>query len=382
MNIRKFTALLLIVAVSASLLTGCKKEEETSETTTEPVVTDTTETTETSETTTETSVEITYTADDLRKAGVNELNSVPILMYHRVYNMKNSETKYTGGNVDKDGYNRTSEAFEKDLRSYYEQGYRMMRLDDYVDGKIDVAFGYTPLILTFDDGINDVVLEGWNDDGSPKFEEGCAIAVLEKIKAEFPDYNVTATFFLNCGLFNNKKEDDVKVIKWLVDNGYDIGNHTYDHKTLGKCDAAEIEKQIGSMYKLLDEIIPGRYVNIVALPYGSPETFPADKPQYEKIFAGTYEGFSYTTKSSLLCSWTRCYSPFVRDFDVRRLRRIRGYDNNGKDWDIEMNFKQLNDGRRYISDGNPNTIVFPSSDNTKGDWLKNTYGLQVITYDK
>jgi peptidoglycan/xylan/chitin deacetylase (PgdA/CDA1 family) len=171
-------------------------------------------------------------------------------------------------------------------------------------------------------------------------------------------------------------------MKWLVDNGYDIGNHTYDHKTLGQCDAAEIEKQIGSMYKLLDEIIPGRYVNIVALPYGSPETFPADKPQYEKIFAGTYEGFSYTTKSLLLCSWTRCYSPFVRDFDVRRLRRIRGYDNNGKDWDIEMNFKQLNDGRRYISDGNPNTIVFPSSDNSKGDWLKNTFGLQVITYDK
>ena len=73
---------------------------------TEPVVTETSETTaETSETTTESSVEITYTAEDLRKAGVNELNSVPILMYHRIYNMKNSETKYTGGNVDKDGYN-------------------------------------------------------------------------------------------------------------------------------------------------------------------------------------------------------------------------------------------------------------------------------------
>ena len=183
MNIRKFTALILTAAVTASLLAGCKKGAETSEESTEPVVTETSETTaETSETTTETSVEITYTADDLRKAGVNELNSVPILMYHRIYNMKNSETKYTGGNVDKDGYNRTSEAFENDLRSFYEQGYRMMRLDDFVDGNIDVAFGYSPLILTFDDGINDVVLEGWNADGSPKFEAGCAIDVLEKIK--------------------------------------------------------------------------------------------------------------------------------------------------------------------------------------------------------
>ena len=190
MNIRKLTALILATAVTASLMTSCKKEEETSEVTTEPVVTTTTET---SETTTEATTMATRPLSEYESAGVNELNSVPVLMYHRIYNMKNSETQYTGGNVDKDGYNRTSEAFEKDLRSFYEQGYRMMRLTDFVDGNIDVAFGYSPLILTFDDGINDVVLEGWNTDGSPKFQEGCAIDVLEKIKAEFPDYNVTAT---------------------------------------------------------------------------------------------------------------------------------------------------------------------------------------------
>ena len=135
------------------------------------------------------------------------------------------------------------------------------------------------------------------------------------------------------------------------------------------------------MYKLLDEIIPGRYVDIIALPYGSPES-SASKPEYEKIFKGSYEGFSYTTKATLLCAWTRSYSPFVRDYDSTAIRRIRAYDNKGVYWDIEMNFKQLNDGRRYISDGNPNTIVFPSSDNSKGDWLKNTFGHQVITYDK
>ena len=83
---------------------------------------------------------MTYTADEYRNAGVNELNSVPVLMYHRIYDMTNSETQYTGGNVDKDGYNRTSEAFEADLRRFYEQGYRMMRLTDFVDGNIAVPF--------------------------------------------------------------------------------------------------------------------------------------------------------------------------------------------------------------------------------------------------
>ncbi|MBR5616343.1 MAG: hypothetical protein IKW66_05935, partial [Clostridia bacterium] len=71
---------------------------------------------------------------------------------------------------------------------------------------------------------------------------------------------------------------------------------------------------------------------------------------------------------------------FVRDYNNNAIRRIRAYDNNGKDWDIQMNFEQLNEGKRYISDGDPNTIVFPEADNASGTWLKNTFGHQVITY--
>ena len=379
MNIRKLTSITLIASMAAMALAGCKGRNEQAET----VATTTVATTvaETTEDTTPTTTELQLrTAEEYRNAGVNELNSVPILMYHRIYGMTNSETQYTGGNVDKDGYNRTSEAFEADLRSYYQQGYRMMRLTDFVDGYIDVEFGYSPLILTFDDGIRDVVLEGWNDDGSPKFDPTCAIGILEKIKAEYPDFNVTATFFVNATLFGNSEEDDRKVMKWMVDNGYDIGNHTRDHVKLGGLESDEIEKQVGALYKLLEDIIPGQYVNIIALPFGSPENISEDNPQYSKIFSGTYEGFSYTTKATLLCAWTRSYSPFVRDYDRTAIRRIRAYDNNGKDWDIQMNFEQLNDGKRYISDGNPETIIFPASENSSGTWLKETYGHQVVTY--
>ena len=35
--------------------------------------------------------------------------------------MKNSETSHTGGNVDKDGYTRTAEAFRNDLDFYYDR---------------------------------------------------------------------------------------------------------------------------------------------------------------------------------------------------------------------------------------------------------------------
>ena len=102
MNIKKITTCALIASMTALMFSGCKKEEpvETVPTTEATVAT----TTETTAATTETSF-VTYSAEEYRNAGVNELNSVPILMYHRVYGMKNSETEYTGGNVDKDGYN-------------------------------------------------------------------------------------------------------------------------------------------------------------------------------------------------------------------------------------------------------------------------------------
>ena len=315
-------------------------------------------------------------AEKYRSAGVDELNSVPIMMYHRIFDMKNEETGYTGGNVDPDGYNRTSEALEADLESFYQMGYRMIRLADYIDGKIDTEFGYSPLILTFDDGIRDVVLERFEDDGTPVSDPTCAIGILEKMKKKYPDYHVTATFFVNGGLFENG-EDDRAVIKWLVDNGYDVGNHTWNHANLRECNADEIEFQVGSIYKLLDEIIPGRYVNIVALPFGAPEQITDEDLKYQKIFKGTYEGFSYTSKASLLCAWTRSFSPFNKDIDLTAIRRIRGYDNNGKEFDIEDNFSALNAGTRYISDGNPDTIVIRREDE---EWLGNTFGHQVISY--
>ena len=53
---------------------------------------------------------------------VNELGNVPIMMYHGIIDKKNVDTSYTGGNVDRDGYNRTSEAFRNDLEMYYQKG--------------------------------------------------------------------------------------------------------------------------------------------------------------------------------------------------------------------------------------------------------------------
>lgn len=312
--------------------------------------------------------------EKLASDNINELGTVPIMMYHGIVDMKSSETEYTGGNVDKDGYNRTAEAFREDLEFYYQNGYRMVRLTDYIDGNIDVEYGKSPIILTFDDGNkNNLKVTGLDEDGNIIIDENSAVGILESFKEKYPDYNVTATFFVNGGLFNQPEYNE-KILKWLVENGYDVGNHTENHLDIKKSSSEQVNKEIVSVYKQLDEIIPEKYVNIIALPFGSP--YNKEHENFRYVLNSTYNDTTYETKAALRVGWDAEYSPFDKDFDPTFLKRCRAYDNNGKDFDIEMVFKLL-ETKRYISDGNISTIVTSEKNSSK---ISDNVNKEVITY--
>lgn len=303
---------------------------------------------------------------------VNELGNIPVMMYHGIENI--TDNKYTGGNIDKDGYHRTADAFRKDLEFYYQSGYRMIRLNDYVNGIIDVKAGYSPIVLTFDDGLsNNIKVLGLDDNGNIIIDPNSAIGILEEFKKKYPDFNVTATFFVNGGLFSQYGYNE-KILNWLVDNGYDVGNHSYSHADFTTLSKEQSVKEIGSLYNLLDKYIPGKYVNIVALPFGSPYSNTHDN--FSSILKGNYNGKYYETISTLRVGWEADYSPFSKNFSSNFLKRIRAYDNNGKEFDIEMNFNILKN-TRYISDGDKNTITVKESNKDK---INNIYNLDIITY--
>ena len=298
------------------------------------------------------------TDEDYKNNNVDELGEVPIMMYHGIHDKKDSDTNYIGGNVDKDGYQRTAESFRRDLEFYYNSGYRMVRLTDYVDGNIDVELGKSPIILTFDDGLlNNIRVIGLDDKGEIIIDPNSAVGILEEYKKKYQDFNVTATFFINGGIFQQEEYNE-KILKWMVNNGYDIGNHTYTHVNFSKVDSARSIEEVGKVYEILDSIIPNKYVNIVALPFGSPYSLEHDNMQY--IFNTNYKGKNYVTKSTLRVGWKAESSPFSNDFNPKFLKRIRAYDNNGEEFDIEMNFKLL-EKSRYVSDGDINMVVIPLS---------------------
>ena len=319
-------------------------------------------------------IEKKLTIEDYKNNNVNELGEVPIMMYHGIHNKKNIDTNYTGGNVDKNGYQRTSEAFRNDLEFYYQNGYRMIRLTDYIDGEIDVELGKSPIILTFDDGLaNNILVNGIDEQGNLIIDENCAIGILESFKKKYPDFNVTATFFINGGLFQQKEYNDI-ILNWLVDNGYDIGNHTYNHVDFTKIDINKTQEEVGRIYSVLDSVIPNRYVNIVALPFGSPYSLEHQNMNY--IFNSSYNGNMYTTKATLRVGWKAEVSPFSLEFNSKFLKRIRAYDNNGIEFDIKMNFELLK-STKYVSDGDINTIVIPKE---KEKLVNTIYTKELIMY--
>ena len=285
------------------------------------------------------------------------MGKVAVMMYHGIVNKKNSETKYTGGNVDKDGYTRTSEAFANDLEEFYQKGYRMISLNDYINGNIATEYGKSPIVITFDDGnANNILVKGLDDNGNIIIDENSAVGILEQFKKKYPDYNVTATFFVTGALFNQPEYNE-KILNWLVDNGYDVGNHTKTHLNIGNSKASQVQYEIAYVYKQLDNIIPNKYVKIIALPFGSPlrkthENFPY-------VLKGQDEDYSYETNAALRVGWEPEVSSYSKEFDKTYIKRCRGYDNNGKEFDIEMILKML-DRSRYVSDGDANTIVTSS----------------------
>lgn len=311
--------------------------------------------------------------DKLASDGINELGKVPIMMYHGIREKTSNSTGTVGGNVDKDGYNRTPEAFREDLEFYYENGYEMIRLDDYINGIVKASYGKNPIILTFDDGNEDnIKVTGLDDKGNIIIDKNSAVGILEEFKKKHPDTNVTATFFVNGGIFNQSEYND-KILKWMVENGYDIGNHTQTHLDIKKSSSDRVQKEIAYVYDKLEKVIPGKYVKIIALPFGSPYVKTHDNFKY--VLSTSYNGKTYETEAALRVGWEPEVSCFDKDFDKTFLKRCRAYDNNGKEFDIDMVFNMLKKSK-YISDGNPDTIVIKEENKNK----LGTTDKKVITY--
>lgn len=294
----------------------------------------------------------------------NEIGQVMVLMYHSI-------------GENESAWRRTPENFKRDLQTLYESGYRAISLKDFVNNNIDVEAGYTPVVITFDDGNRDnfnILVE----DDKQTIDPNSAVGIMEEFKKEHPDFNVTATFFLN-GSRPFRQSDLVEYkLKWLVDNGYDVGNHTLGHNSMLKItDPGTIQKYIGAQANYLEGLLDGYEVNTYALCNGE----RPHKSLYSYLAEGSYEGNDYKNIAILEVGWDPSVSPVDKKFNSLAIHRVRAsetkVDGVGMyDW---LAVFEKGSRLRYISDGNPDVITVPEKyadkvDEEKlGDKLLNLY---------
>src|SRR6056297_559750 len=273
----------------------------------------------------------------------NEMGKVMILMFHSI--------------EENDGVWKISkESFVKNLEYLFENNYYLVSLEDYIKGQMDVPAGKTPVIFTFDDGLknNFKVIE---ENGELIIDPDSAVGIMEEFKRNNPDFNSTATFYLfGTNPFRQKKHLDFK-LNYLVENCYDVGNHTYDHAFLNKIkNKEEILFQLGEQEKFINEFIPEYEINTLSLPYG----LRPDEDLEKYLIRGEYEGLKYEHIGILDVGSNPSYSWADKRFNFKEIPRIRVSRTDeyqeSEEW---YEYFEMNYDLRYISDGVKDILTVP-----------------------
>jgi len=291
----------------------------------------------------------------------NELGRVMILEYHKI-------------DYPEERWTRTPENFRRDLETLHARGYRLQSLNSLVEGRITVPAGTTPVVLTFDDS-SAGQFRYLERNGAPEIDPKSGVGVLEAFIRENPDFGRAATFFVLPGakppnnLFNQPALEGRK-LRWLVEQGYELGNHTLWHANLGKYDEATVRAQLAEAQVWVQRHVPQYRLRTLALPHG---VYPRDVTW---ALSGTAKGTTYRHEAILMVAGGAASSPFARSFDPVRLPRIQAVERDLRHW---LSHFDRTPGDRYVSDGNPDTLTIPANkrDRLRPDLPKNQ---QVIEY--
>ena len=265
----------------------------------------------------------------------NEAGKIMVLMYHNI------------GPVEEE-WVRTPENFARDLQTLYDQGYRPISLRDYVTGKIHTPRGYTPVVLTFDDG-NRNNFE-YLEDGS--ISSHSAVGILMDFHAAHPDFPLEATFFLTGDEPFGQKGRGAEKVQFLLDQGMDVGNHTRTHPNFKHTTAAELQLEIGGQVRLIEGMLedPDYAVNTLALPFG---VRPEDTELRTFLQSGTDEGVPYEMIAVLNVGWMPGLSPYDEAFDPASIPRVRASETkvDGVGLYDYLEYYRNHPEQRFISDG-------------------------------
>lgn len=160
-------------------------------------------------------------------------------------------------------WDRSIVRFRKDLERFYRLGFRPVSLKSYLDNKMDLPPGASPVIFTFDDSHPSQfrLLE----DGH--LDPECALGIWESFAKEHPDFPIRASFYVlpPTGPWGQPKLADRK-FAMLRDWGCEVGSHTISHVNFKRASPAQAKNELANAVRYIKE--RGFDPFAIALPYG------------------------------------------------------------------------------------------------------------------
>jgi len=300
----------------------------------------------------------------------NEAGKVMVVMFHRFVE------SFTPSSSDDGQFVTTFDNFRALLQKLYDKNYRLISLNDYLTNNIDVPAGCIPMVFTFDDGTSGQfnLIE---KDGELVVNPKSAVGIMEEFYKTHPDFGLEGTFYVNLGADTFAGSGTLEQrLNYLIEKGFEIGNHTMTHINLSTAKSVdEIKKEVGGNQKILNSIIEGYTMNSLALPYGS----HAPKGMEDSVISGTYEGVEYKNLAVLEVGAGPTVSPVSKNSKPTSMSRVRATGMINVDCDLDWWLERLTRDQQYISDGNPNKVTIPKSEENNID-MEKLQGKQLVIY--
>ncbi len=308
---------------------------------------------------------------DLKSYKPNETGAVMILMYHHF------RTTTRKGPAKDDPLNRLPETFRKDLEDLYKRKYYPVTVQEFVENKMDVPVGKTPIMLTFDDAAPTQFKTVGGTDGSSHIDPDCSVGIMETFNKAHKDWPTKATFFVlpkegkrGAEPFG-QAESVAEKFQYLISHGYEIANHTSTHPSMRGASADKIQWEIATALKDIKAINTAAQMKTLALPYGS---LPG-KANRDLLKRGESGGTKYENEAVLLAAWRPVLSPItvkskkftqagkLAEYDPYHLERITPDPThpNQQTFEFWLKFFDENPSLKYISGGNPKVFAVPKS---------------------
>jgi peptidoglycan/xylan/chitin deacetylase (PgdA/CDA1 family) len=175
---------------------------------------------------------------------------------------------------------RSWQRFGRDLEMLHARGYRPITVKQLVRGDIDVAPGLSPVVITFDDASPGQFryLEGPN--GELTIDPTSAVGIWNAFAARNPEWRGRGVFcvlpaateghafFGDKGIQGQKSGWRLHKVRWLIENGFEVCNHTLWHANLSRMSDTVVQEQIARAQMAVDSAKHGYSVTSFALPLG------------------------------------------------------------------------------------------------------------------